>query len=275
MEFNWATDSYRDIINDYLGYRHKRRPRGAIKKLADQLHCHPTFLAQVLNEKANLSMEQALTVAQFYEFSREELEYFLLVLQLNRAGTKELRVFLKEQINKLRELHRDLQPRDQKPLSSLGNFEAEYFSHWLYQMIHGMTQITRWQKSIAIAKALNLAEMEIKFILARLEVMGLVKQEKGQWKCLQDSMHLAKDSPFIRSLHSTWKTKILSDFQSSSNIEGTHFSGILAVSESDYQKIREQLVKFLNNLRKTAENSEPQNVYLLSIDCYQSVVDSR
>jgi hypothetical protein len=166
-------------------------------------------------------------------------------------------------------VHRDLKPKTPVKIPSLGEFEAEYFGNWLYQLVHGLTQISKMQKSLVIARTINLPENEIKFILSRLELMGLVNYEKGLWKSQQNSMHLAKESPFIRNLHSTWKTKILSDLQLRARLEGTHFSGILAISEEDYQKIRELLVKSLNNIRKIAEASESENIFLLSIDCYK------
>lgn len=269
MEFNWLAESYREIINECLGYRLKRRPRGAIMKLAEAIQCHPTFIAQVLNEKANLSMEQGYAVSLHFQFSRVEQEYFLTLLQRDRAGTQSLKVFFQDQLHRMLEDHRDLRPKRPHPNPQFGIFEAEYFGSWIYQTVHGLTQIPKMQTLAMLINTLNISAEEIKFVLSRLELMGLVKNEKNLWKSTQNSMHLPKDSPFIRTLHSTWKTKILADLQARTNLEGTHFSGILTITEKDYEKVRDVLVKTLGSIRQVVELSESENLYILSLDCYK------
>jgi uncharacterized protein (TIGR02147 family) len=269
MEFNWLADSYREIINQCLGYKLKRRPRGAIMKLASALQCHPTFIAQVLNEKSNLSLEQGQALSEYFQFSKQEQEYFFLLLQKERAGTQALKRYFQDQLQRILEEKRDLRPKLTTERPSLGAFEVEYFSNWIYQTVHGLTQIPKFQTVQTLSKFLNLNSEELKFILSRLALMNLVTNEKNLWKCTKNSLHLPKDSPFIRNLHSTWKTKIITDLQSQLKKEGTQFSGIIAVSEKDYQKIRDLLVKTLESIRNITETSVAENLYLLSLDCYK------
>lgn len=271
MEFDWNAVEYREIINDYLGYRTARRPRGAIKSLAEKLRCHPTFISQVLKNQADFSLEQAYELCEYFSFSKEEQDLFLNLVLRDRAGTKGLKNYYQEKIDKILEGRRDLKPNAQLSSTSVGGpTEAEYFGNWIYQAIHAMTQIENFQSHQAIAKALNLSEEEVKAVLERLRQMDLVIREKSLWKSTVNSLHLPKDSYFIRYLHSTWKSKILADLHSGRPIDGTRFSGIITVTEKDYQKARDVLVKAIGDVRKIVESSTPGGLYVLSIDCYKN-----
>lgn len=67
----------------------------------------------------------------------------------------------------------------------------------------------------------------------------------------------------------SWKSKLLSDLQNTLEMEGTRYTGVITVSDKDYQKIRDILVKALGEIRQTVENSVPEGAHLLSIDCYK------
>ncbi|MNJ98487.1 hypothetical protein D3C87_162530 [compost metagenome] len=271
MDLNWNATGYREVINDYLGYRSARRPRGAVKGLAEKLGCHPTFIAQVLKETADFSLEQACEFCGHFSLSMEEQDFFLNLVLRDRAGTKTLKRYYQDKIDRAIEAKRDLKPKTQANLGHPGGpTEAEYFGNWVYQVIHAMTQIDRFQSVQAISKDLNRSEEEVLAILTRLQEMNLVKREKTLWKSTVHSLHLPKGSYFIRYLHATWKTKLLADLQSGQPIDGTRYSGLITVTEKDYQKVRDVLTRAIIDIRNIVESSSPENVYVLSVDFYKN-----
>ncbi|MDZ4662973.1 MAG: DUF4423 domain-containing protein [Pseudomonadota bacterium] len=268
MKFNWDASEYREIVNDYLGFKEKRRPRGAIKKFADHLRCHSTFIAQVLSERANFSLEQGLDAATYFGFSDEEKSFFLAMIMRDRAATVALKRHSQEKLNHILEAKRDLKPKT-KVSTKIELSEAEYYGNWIYQAIHAFTQIEQFQTAPAIAKALGTSLEEVISVLGRLKLMGLVTSEKISWKSTTNFLHLTKDSAFIRYMHTTWKTKILADMQNKSKLDGTRYSGLLTMSEKDYQKVRDVLAETIRNIRKIAETSVSDKVYIISFDCYK------
>ncbi|OFZ31121.1 MAG: hypothetical protein A2622_00520 [Bdellovibrionales bacterium RIFCSPHIGHO2_01_FULL_40_29] len=269
MEFIWSAKSYREIINYGLGYRKERRPRGAVKQFAEYLRCHSTFISQVLNERAEFSPEQGIESCRYFQLKSDEQEFFLTLLARDRAGTPVLRDYYQNKIDELLEKHRDLGPKLQIKETTLDAFEGEYFSNWTYQATHALVQIERYRTANAIAEVLGLSSIEVMAILNRLKVMNLVTSERTGWRSLKDSIHLSKDSPYIRQLRVTWKTKLLSDLQSKIEMEGTRYTGVITVSDKDYQKIRDILIGALGEIRQTVEKSNPEEAHVLSIDCYK------
>lgn len=269
MDLDWTASSYREIINDCLGYRNKRRPRGVIKKLADSLRCHSTFIAQVLNGRADFSAEQGLEISRHFAFSPDQQEFFLTLLLRDRSGTKTLKEYYQKKLDYIHESRRDLKSKVQPKEDLSGAFEAEYFGNWIYQAAHALTQVDRYQSAAALSKVLGRSIEEIGSILLRLQTMDLVKQHGTSWESTLTSLHLSKDSPFIRALHTGWKTKLLTDLQTATMLEGTHYSGVITVTSKDYERVRDVLVKSIADIRKVVEGSTSENAYVLSLDCYK------
>ncbi len=79
----------------------------------------------------------------------------------------------------------------------------------------------------------------------------------------------------IRLLHLAWKGKILADLQTADPNAGTHYSGIITISEKDYKIVREILVETLGKIRKLVEVSPSEKACVLSLDCYQLLTGFR
>lgn len=79
---------YRKFLIQALGGESKRTgQRGA---LAEHLGCQSAYLSQVLKGVANFNLEQAFKVNQFFGHDPQASEYFLNLVQLERAGTRQL-----------------------------------------------------------------------------------------------------------------------------------------------------------------------------------------
>ena len=62
--------------------------RGERSKLAEALRCHLAYVSQVLKGEAQLSLEQADIINQYFDHSPDEADFFLLLVQAARAGTR-------------------------------------------------------------------------------------------------------------------------------------------------------------------------------------------
>lgn len=268
MEFDWDAKAYRDIVNSYLGVVNERRPRGAIKALSEAIGCHSTFIALVLKGSADFSLEQAMKVCEHYRLSSAETEFFICLLQRDRAGTLLLKSFFQKQLNQLLENRMDIERRLDAKGVELFQKEITYFGNWTYQAVHAVTQMPG-QNIASISKLLKVPEEEVQTVLSFLENMGLVQKEKSCWVSTNNFLHLSKDSNLIKQLHLTWKTKLLADLQSGRPIEGTHYSGTITISEADYRNVREVLIESLGKIRTITKKSSSEKVCILSMDCYE------
>ena len=86
----------------YLGDRideDRRFRKGFMSLVAQAIECQPSYLSQVLNGKPHLTLEQSTRLNRFLAHEKSESKYFLLMVQLARAGTKDLQQVFREEID--------------------------------------------------------------------------------------------------------------------------------------------------------------------------------
>src|SRR5262245_14806797 len=93
---------YKDYLKAWI-HNQPRGGRGARSKLASALKCHTAYVSQVLNQEAHLSLEQAEEFNALAPHPPEQSEYFLLLVQLARAGTPLLKARLRKQIESMQQ----------------------------------------------------------------------------------------------------------------------------------------------------------------------------
>lgn len=243
-----------------------REGRGAIRRLSEFLDCHPTFVSQVLKEKAHLSQDQAIKFSRFAKLNTTETEFFLNLVGRQRAGTKESKDFFDGLIKRQLEARIDLKTRWQKQNTSISEHETLYFTSWFLQMVHALCQLPQTQTSKSIAVALRAKQEEVESCLETLKGLKLVEQKDKSWKSTENFLHLSKSSPLINSFHLQWRQKIMTEFMSTKSLPGTHYSGVLTFSEELVDPIRKEIVSSLDAIMKMIKSSPSETAYALAVD---------
>ena len=75
--------------------------RGIKSKLARHLNCQTGFISQVLNGMAHFSLEHAIKINDFVGHSEDEAHFFMLLVQLSKAGNHDLKLYYKSQMEKI------------------------------------------------------------------------------------------------------------------------------------------------------------------------------
>ena len=91
-----------DDYKAYLKHFSARRPkggRGFRAEIARCASCQTAYVSQVLNSNANFSLEQAQALNKLLLHNKEEGQYFLLLVQFHRAGSRDLRSHFQDLIN--------------------------------------------------------------------------------------------------------------------------------------------------------------------------------
>lgn len=92
--------NYKAFIRSMIT-NHPDLGHGSIKKMAAALRVHPSLISQVLNGIKDLTSEQANDIAGFFCLSELETEYFLCLVDIERAGTTRLKVFHQSRLRRL------------------------------------------------------------------------------------------------------------------------------------------------------------------------------
>jgi uncharacterized protein (TIGR02147 family) len=245
--------------------------RGVVSRLAEAAGCRPSYLSQVLGSAVQLTPDQALGLAEFLGLSEAETEYWLGLVDHSRAGTPRLRKRIEIRLGTLRERHEDLTVRLRRPAPESSEDRTLYYSSWTWSAIHILTSVPRFQTLLAIAQALGLDEATTLEHLTVLERMGFVirSQESGvtRWKNSRTEVHVPRDSPLISLHHNNWRQMAVLRAQRRPT-DSVHFTGIYAISRSDFERLKEMLRQLITEVNRVAVASPDETLICFTSDLF-------
>ena len=96
-------DDYKELIIQQVESLEKGG-RGQFARIAKHLGVHTTFVTHVLRGASHLSVEQGIKICDFFLFSELETDFFIQLLQFNRAGDQKTRDFFSKKLAKKRRI---------------------------------------------------------------------------------------------------------------------------------------------------------------------------
>lgn len=258
--------NYKDYIKEKIADS-PSKGRGIKLKISEFLNCQTAFVSQVLNGDPNFSLEQAVKLNKYFEHTREEARYFLLLLQLLRAGSSELQDFFKLEMKEILDKRSDLKNRlDIK--NSLKKIDQQiYYSNWLYACIHMMVAIPEFQTLQAISRHLNLPREKVLEIMTFLENTGLIQKKGAHYEIGVTKIHLSKDSPQIQRHHTNWRMQAIRSIDINDSAD-LHYSTIVSMSKVDTPKVKEILIKAIEECREVIRDSKEEKIQSICIDFF-------
>lgn len=241
--------------------------RGLRKKIAAFVGCQVSHITNVLTGSAHFSFEQGEAVARYFGLDANETEFFLLLIQYNRAGT----INLKKHCLRILETHAkaflELGSRIRVSESLRMEDQARYYSCWQMGAAHMLLSIPAFQTRDALAKKLGVSLARIDEILSALVDIGICKKEGLRFKLLAGSLHLDRHSPFIAQHHTNWRMCAARslDFMKESDL---HYSSAVSLSKSDIAKVREILTRALSESIDVIKASGEEELGVICIDFF-------
>lgn len=242
--------------------------RGIKLKISEFLSCQTAFVSQVLNGDPNFSLEQGVKLNTFFEHTREEARFFLLLLQLNRAGSIELQDFFKIEMKEILDKRSDLKNRLDIKKSLKKVDQQIYYSSWLYTCIHMMTAIPEFQTPQAMSRHLNLPREKILEVINFLEETALIQKNGNHYEIGVTKIHLSKDSPQIQRHHTNWRMQAIRSIDINDSAD-LHYSTIVSMSASDVPHVKEILIKSIEECRAVIRGSKDERVQSVCIDFFK------
>lgn len=238
------------------------------RRLAEHIQCQPSYLSQVLNGKPDLTLEQAHRLNQFFHHDKDESRYFILLVELERANTHDLKNFFREQIQDSQTLKFNLKKRlketDDIPIDA----QHKYYSAWFYSAIHIALAIPELQSPTKIAIRFNLPEDLVVGVVKFLEANGLVEVVGNSYKFTKRHIHLDRTSEFIQRHHINWRSQTLQSVEKNL-LADLHYSNVCAISRSDFDKIKDMLIEALNAVREVTKPSQSEDLCAITLDVFR------
>jgi uncharacterized protein (TIGR02147 family) len=261
------------IFDSYKSFLEKKilslpnNGRGFTTKLAEYMQLNPSFLSQVIKADKHFSLEQALKVAEYLSLNALEQEYFLCLIQHERAATIELRNYFHKKIVTIKSDSQKIVRRlqDQKELGA--NEQAIFYSNWYYSAVRLSTDIPKLNDEKLIARYLDIPLAKVNELIEFLVSNGLCQKTEEGIKLGVKKTHLPESSPHIFTHHRNWRQKAVENY-SKFKKKDMAFSAPLTLSKEDFFLVKQELLNCIEKISKTVSNSPSQEVACLNIDFF-------
>lgn len=259
----WTFGTYKGFLSSVVN----EGKRGFITRLSEAAGCQRSYLSNVIRSHIHLVPDQAYGICRYLNLDPDETNYFLLLLEKDRAGTPAYKKHLERKLHELRKERENLARRlDRSPLQSEAD-QLLYYSAWYYAAIHILVSIPKFQSIGVVSRALGLDEQVVSSTLEDLSKMGLVVRSSSRWSFLSGDIHISKGSPLVSLHHSNWRQRAVLNSQAEK--DGLHFTMVQSVSKAVSNQIKEKVLALIEEASSLAGPSEPEDLLYLGIDTFQ------
>lgn len=260
--------NYRKLLADLVERPERGGGRGAQTRLANHLNCQQAFVSRIISDKAELSADQAILTAGFFQLSALEREYWLNLVFENRAGVQALKKYYQEKLKAIREEKKSLSKSIQTGARISEVEKTHYYTDWYYQAIHMMCGLKGSHTIKNLSSRLGISETVTARVVDHLVQAGLVLQKDGQYRIGEGHIHLAAEDPLVWRQHSNWRLQTIQRFSRPAPND-LHYTSIVTCSRKDVEKIKAIMAKAVTEIREVVRQSEDEVVFHYSLDAYE------
>ena len=263
----YSFEDYRPLIRDLIRSR-AQEGRGQRAALSSFIKCQPTFISHVLSGRHHFSLEQAEAACRFFTLDETATQYVLALVSYVRAGSQSLKAIYRGQLVAFREKATPVKTAVGHDAKISPEGRARYYSSWHCGAVHMLLTLKGFDQVYLIAERLKLSEAQALRTLEVLAEIGVITLEEGSYKVLTDHLHLDADAPEINSHHTSCRLKAL-DAMLAKDDKGLHFSAFLSCHDEDLPKLKETLLRCVQECSTLIKDSEPTTIAGLNLDFYR------
>lgn len=257
--------SYKQYLTFLVGRRTERS--GLRAAMAKSLGCQSTYISQVLYGSAHFSLEHAELLSEYLGHTKDEKQFFLLLVQKERAGTNRLELYFQDQIQELLRRRMVLTER----LGSKGLLsevhQTVYYSSWHYAAVHVGLTIPELRNPAAMAECLRISKSRLSTVLEFLCAAGLAVPDGQKFSVGDVQVRLGNESPNIIRHHANWRQQAIDSLERET-LQDLHYSGVVSLSAEDAAKVKDETLKFIQESLKTIRSSNEEKLFCLNIDFF-------
>jgi uncharacterized protein (TIGR02147 family) len=253
-------------MRDFIGQL-PNKGRGEVNRLATFIGAHPTLVSQVLNGQRDFSSEQILRLGKYFGLPPEDIDYLMLLLQFERAGTNDLKKFYENKIEVAKKASIKIVNRLAEHRRLSEHERSIFYSSWIYMAVWLYTSVNAGQTIDSASQRFQISRAQVSEILTFLKNVGLCKEEEGIYQMQSQYLHLEFGSYFLNSHHTHWRLKSLERIENLTEDE-LMFTSPFSVSKKDFEKIREEIIQLIKSTSKIIKDSPAEDIACMNFELF-------
>lgn len=266
IEFIFLAKDYRNFLFSKL--ESKESIRGTKSKLCDFLKIQTSFLSHVLKGRAEMSLDQAYKTAEFFSLNHIETEFFMILVQKEKAGTQSLKNYFDSKLKKIKEDQSTVKEKIQVHGEVEETQKNIYYQSWVYAAVHLLTAFSDTKTTEKISKKLKLPLEYIEKIVEFLVKSSLIEEVGGKLQIGKGRVHLDKQSPLIIQHHTQWRLKAIQSLELPKQND-LHFSSLYGIAEKDIEELKHFLLDLTSKSERVLKQSSPEKLVVMNLDLFE------
>lgn len=260
-------EDYRHFLKEWINQKPKNG-YGLMSRIAKYLSISSVSVSHIFSGDRNFSEEQAIELAEFLGLTESESDYFLLLVQRARAGSKKLEQKYDRQLGKLRLQAQDLKNRVPAHREMNESAKAQFYSNWYYSAVRLLTSLDDCRDIESISEHLHMSRSRVSEVLDFLTTHGLCIEKNGLYGMGPSRTHIDAKSPLVAAHHRNWRLKATEHFENARDDE-LFFTGPMTLSEDSLLEIRQELTNLLARITKMIEPSKSEVLACVNFDLFR------
>lgn len=258
-------DNYREVIHQKI--KENSNVKGYKSKLAEALKIQSSYLSRVIAGTSDLTMEQAASLCDIWLLDKTESEYFLTLVNLERAGSEVLRSRLLQMLDSIRKSNDGMPKVELKGVEMDFANAYDYFSFWLLPTIRSALEVEELRDIPALAKRLGQAPEVIENGLNKLASMNLVRKSTTGWEVVEGTF-LARNTRLHGSYHSAIRNKA-AEVMLAGDTDGRYFTAVFCLKQKDYLQVKEKIYNLVKDVESLAGAPGNEEVVAFTLDFFR------
>lgn len=261
---------YRPFLRTYIAGLGPKR-RGELVRIASVLSIHTTTLSQIMAGKKDLSLDQGWALSKYLHLGLVETEYFIALVEKDRASTREFKNYLDQKMERLKKQSQDLMNRKVDDVILSDGAKGEFYSNWYYSAVRLITDLPNRQQPQTIAESLGLPLELVERVIEFLVKNGLCAYENGKLAPGPIRTHLDASSPQVSRHHTNWRLKAIEAHARSREKSEMFYTFPVTLSEKDAVEVQSLLAQLIKEVNGIIVPSPPESLYALNLDWFKVV----
>ena len=257
--------TYKSYLSALCGAKGTRK--GMRSAIARASECNSAYISQVLNGDRHFSLEQAQRLSEFLHHNSDESHFFLLLIQRERSGTRNLRRYFDDQLKALLDKRTNVRERLGKTHQITTADQSKYYSSWLYAAVHIAVSVPEFQNRESLARRLGVPTPKIAEVLDFLFRVGLLTETHAKLSGGPAHIHLGNDSDLIVRHHSNWRMQAMKAIDGLDK-RNLHYSAAVSLSRDDFERIKDKLIEVIQEVTSTISQSHEENLCAFNLDWF-------
>lgn len=259
--------NYKKYVNERIGHMPKKG-HGQYRKMSNFLEVNSVNVSQIFKGDRDLTIEQACELCEFFGLSELEGQYFVAMVEHERAGTHKLKKMIVKRLDEISEKSQDLKSRLKQEKQLSEEAKSTFYSNWYYSGIRMLTGLKGYGDVDRISEYFGLPVTTVRRVVDFLLQYGLCVERDGKIVMGSSSTHLEASSPLVSRHHMNWR---LRGFENMEGIDSSElfFTMPCSLDSKSLKLIRKELVEAVERITKLIDEAPSEELACLNIDLFR------